>query len=89
MWLAAREIIGLTGYPPISTYDMGAVGLAGYVLAEGWVHITNPASPKLSVKMFNISNMTTRLLGQERPPSTWTRWLSSLRSPSSGWPFAP
>ena len=63
MWLAAREIIGLTGYPPISTYDMGAVGLAGYVLAEGWVHIANPASPKLSVKMFNISNMTARPSG--------------------------
>ncbi len=42
---------------------MGAVGLAGYVLAEGWVHIANPASPKLSVKMFNISNMTARPSG--------------------------
>jgi len=60
MWLAAREIIPLTGLPPISTYDMGSVGLAGYVLAEGWVQIANPASPKLSVKLFNISNVTMR-----------------------------
>jgi hypothetical protein len=39
MWLAAREAIGLTGYPPISTNDMGLVELSGNVLAEGWVQI--------------------------------------------------
>ena len=45
MWLAAREVIGLTGYPPISTYDMSSVGLAGYVLAEGWVQIATRPLP--------------------------------------------
>jgi len=63
MWLSARNVIPLTGMPPISTYDMGSVGLAGYVLAEGWVQLANPASPKLSVKLFNISNVTMRSSG--------------------------
>jgi hypothetical protein len=35
LWLTAREQIGLNSHPPISTYDMQAVGLAGFVTARG------------------------------------------------------
>jgi hypothetical protein len=63
MWLTAREVIGLNGHPPISTYDMQAVGLAGFVTARGWCEIANPSSPKLSVRMFNINNCTARASG--------------------------
>jgi hypothetical protein len=60
LWLTAREVLGLNGHPPISTYDMQAVGLAGFVTARGWCEITNPSSPKLSVRMFNINNCAAR-----------------------------
>jgi hypothetical protein len=60
LWLTAREHIGLNGHPPISTYDMQTVGLAGFVTARGWCQIANPSSPKLSVRMFNINNCTAR-----------------------------
>jgi hypothetical protein len=60
LWLTAREQIGLNGHPPISTYDMQAVGLAGFVTARGWCEIANPSSPKISVRMFNINNCAAR-----------------------------
>jgi hypothetical protein len=60
LWLTAREQIGLNGHPPISTYDMQAVGLAGFVMARGWCEIANPSSPKISVRMFNINNCAAR-----------------------------
>jgi hypothetical protein len=60
LWLTTREVLGLNGQPPISTYDMQAVGLAGFVTARGWCEIANPSSPKLSVRMFNINNCVAR-----------------------------
>ncbi len=57
MWLLARETIGPNGIPPISTYDMAAVGLAGYVQPKGWVEIANPGSPNMKLKLFNINNV--------------------------------
>ena len=56
LWLAAREHLGLTGYAAIGNYDMGAVGLAGYVSSKGWSELHNLASAKLSVKLFNINS---------------------------------
>jgi hypothetical protein len=56
MWLAARDYLGSSHAPPVGNYDMGSVGLAGYVSARGWAEIHNPASTKLSVRMFNINN---------------------------------
>jgi len=55
-WLRARQCVPLTGYPPVSSYDMGAVGLAGLVSAKGWCEIHNPASNRLSVRQFNIAD---------------------------------
>ena len=60
IWLTARESVGLKGYPPISNYDKGAVGLAGYVSAKGWSELHNMSSSKLSVRMFNINSASTR-----------------------------
>jgi hypothetical protein len=60
MWLAARECWGSSHPPPVGNYDMGSVGLAGYVSARGWVELHNPASTKLSVKQFNINNCGSR-----------------------------
>jgi hypothetical protein len=36
------------------------VGLAGYISARGWAEIHNPASTKISIKMFNINNCAAR-----------------------------
>jgi hypothetical protein len=30
-WLRAREVLGLTGAPPLGNYDMAAVGLGGLI----------------------------------------------------------
>jgi hypothetical protein len=56
LWLAAKEAWGSTAPPPIGSYDMAAIGLAGYVSSRGWVELSNPSSTKLSLKMFNINN---------------------------------
>ena len=56
LWLAAREHLGLASIPAIGNYDMGAVGLAGYVTARGWTELHNLSSAKLSVKLFNINS---------------------------------
>jgi hypothetical protein len=61
LWLTARDKLGLVGHPPVGSYDMGAVGLAGYVSARGWCELHNMSSTKLSVKLFNINNCSSRL----------------------------
>jgi hypothetical protein len=58
MWLAAKEAMAGTVAPPIGCYDMGAIGLAGYVSSKGWTELSNPASTKISIKMFNINSCT-------------------------------
>jgi hypothetical protein len=65
LWLAARATWGTSHPPPIGNYDMGAVGLAGYVSPAGWVNIHNPASTKLSVKQSNINNCGSRAAGKK------------------------
>jgi hypothetical protein len=61
LWLTARDKLGLTGQPPIGSYDMGAVGLAGYVSSKGWCEMHNMCSTKMSVKLFNINNCSSKL----------------------------
>jgi hypothetical protein len=56
LWLSAKAAWGTSHPPPIGNYDMGAVGLAGYISSRGWLEIHNPASTKLSIKLFNINN---------------------------------
>ena len=49
IWLTARESVGLKGSPPIGHYNMGAVGLAGYVSAKGWSKL-NLAEFKMALR---------------------------------------
>ncbi len=50
----------LTGHPPLSNYDLTAVGLGGFVTNKGWIELGNPASVKISLKLFNINNCSAR-----------------------------
>jgi hypothetical protein len=61
IWLKAREVLGLTGAPPLGNYDMAAVGLGGFVTAKGWVELANPSSTKLSLKLFNLNNCSSKV----------------------------
>ena len=56
VWLRAREVLGDKGTVPISTYDMGCVGLAGFVSKRGWCELHQPGSDSISLKMFNINS---------------------------------
>jgi hypothetical protein len=69
MWLAARQAWGSSHPPALGNYDMGSVGLAGYVSAAGWVNLHNPASCKLSVKQFNINNCSMKSAGKKNADS--------------------
>jgi hypothetical protein len=65
LWLAARSRIPLHGAPPLGNYDMASVGLGGFISSRGWVELTNPASTKLSLKLFNINNCARRSSGKK------------------------
>jgi len=56
LWLEARKKIGLAGEKPVGSYDMGALGMGGFITSRGWVEIHNPGSTKLALKMFSINN---------------------------------
>ena len=60
LWSNARAVIGINGHPPLSNYDLTAVGLGGFVTSRGWLEIGNPASTKISLKLFNINNCAAR-----------------------------
>ena len=61
LWLAARDCLGASGsHPPIGSYDLGSVGLAGYVSAKGWVECQNLQNPKVLIRYFNINNCGAR-----------------------------
>jgi len=53
-WKRAKEVIGMNGHPAVANYDMGAVGLAGFVSKRGWVEASNPASQKIRLQQFSI-----------------------------------
>jgi hypothetical protein len=60
-WLKARQVIGLTGQPPIGSYDLASVGLAGYVTSRGWVELHNPSSTKIKLQHFSINNCSAKI----------------------------
>jgi hypothetical protein len=57
MWRAAREVKGLDGIPPLSSYDLSAIGLGGCVTMRGFKEMHNPASPHNALKLYSSSNM--------------------------------
>ena len=60
LWLHARSVMGSSGHPPLSTYDMSAIGLGGCVTPRGWVELHNPSSPNLSIKHFAMGSCITK-----------------------------
>lgn len=54
--MKARDAMGTRGHPPISTYDLTSIGLAGFVTNKGWTEIHNPGSGSLALRMFTINN---------------------------------
>ena len=56
LWLAARQVLGLTGADPLGNYDMASLGLGGQTTSKGWVELANPSSTKVSLRAFNINN---------------------------------
>jgi hypothetical protein len=56
LWMEARKAGGLSGGHPVGSYDMGAIGMGGFVTAKGWCELHNPGSCKLSLKLFSINN---------------------------------
>jgi hypothetical protein len=61
LWITAREAIGLSGLPAVACYDMAAVGLGGVITPRGWIELHNPASSKISLRMFSINNCGARI----------------------------
>jgi hypothetical protein len=61
LWISAREAIGLEGIPPVACYDLAAVGLGGVITPKGWIELHNPASSKISLRMFSINNCGSRV----------------------------
>jgi hypothetical protein len=55
LWLRARDVLGTAGQVPVSTYDMNAVGLGGFVSKRGWIELHEVGSDSLSLKLFNIN----------------------------------
>ena len=66
LWLRAREVLGNSVHPPISTYDMGSVGLGGFVSKRGWLELHNVGSDGLSLKLFNINSCGNKLSGSDK-----------------------
>ncbi len=68
LWSTARSVIGLTGHPPLSYYDLTTVGLGGFITSKGWIELGNPASVKISLKLFNINNCSARAFASGLQP---------------------
>ncbi len=66
MWLAARDAIGPSGHPPVCAFDMAAVGMAGYVTPRGYAEMHNPGSTSMSLKLFHIGNMCSKVAASKR-----------------------
>ena len=43
-------------HAPISTYNMAAIGLGGFISRKGWVKLHDLGSDSLSLKLFNINS---------------------------------
>jgi hypothetical protein len=61
LWLTARDVLGTASYPALGCYDLGSVGLAGYISSKGWAELHNMSSTKMSIKLFNINNCSARM----------------------------
>ncbi len=61
LWLEARKAVGLSGDRPVGCYDMGAVGMGGFVTSRGWIELHNPGSSRNALKLFSINNCAAKV----------------------------
>jgi hypothetical protein len=55
LWTRAREVLGDKVFPAVSTYNMNAVGLGGFVLRRVWPELQDLGSDSMALKLFNIN----------------------------------
>jgi hypothetical protein len=65
-WLRAREIMGMMGAKAVGSYDMGAVGMGGFVTSRGWCELHNPGSSKNALRWFSINNCAAKASSSAR-----------------------
>jgi hypothetical protein len=61
LWTRAREVLGDKVFPAVSTYDMNAVGLGGFVSRRGWLEIQDLGSDSMALKLFNINGCVNKV----------------------------
>lgn len=66
LWLQARRVLGISGYPPVAAFDLASVGLAGHVTAKGFAALQDPSSAALSLRLFDVHNVTTKVEASKR-----------------------
>ena len=80
LWLTARDFVGAKGPAPLSSYDMGSIGLGGSVSAKGWVEIHDPSSTSLSIRQFNLSGVSKVSSSSKDPDFPELEDLSELKN---------
>jgi hypothetical protein len=66
LWLQARRVLGISGYPPVAAFDLASVGLAGHITAKGFAALQDPSSAALSLRLFDVHNVTTKVEASKR-----------------------
>ena len=66
LWLQARKILGSSGHPPVAAFDLASVGLAGHITAKGFAALQDPSSAALSLRLFDVHNVTTKVEASKR-----------------------
>ncbi len=85
LWLAAREVIGLTGPPPLGNYDLASVGLGGASLAKaGWSCIIRRVR-SCRLKCFRSTTVRPRSAGVRQPITRTPLAMTSRTWGSSNW----
>ena len=78
MWLQAREYMGTEACPAIATYDMGSVGLAGYVTPKGWEVLHDVGSAEISLRLYSINNCGKRACSKSNNSSDSSYELADI-----------
>jgi len=66
LWLQARKVWGPSGPRPVAAFDLASIGLAGHVTAKGYAALQDPGSSSLSLRLFDVANVTTKVEASKR-----------------------
>jgi hypothetical protein len=66
LWLQARRVWGSSGPPPVAAFDLASIGLAGHITAKGFAALQDPGSSSLSLRLFDVANVTTKVEASKR-----------------------